>query len=212
MRCTLDTVCCVLEARGSPVQCRASDRSQPDSERWLWSQRGQRPCTFWLCTVRQLEQPGALFSTPTCRLTAASMAATGGGHGRVVLQGRSSHQGVFVFMSERTTVTYSYRSFRLDDGANGIQELQALVPAYSRHRVTGKEVHGGQVTLLPDVTLRAGDVIADSTVNLFDLVAVASRYGDPGPASSEDVLGDGQVDLFDLLLVGGNHGASAAGP
>jgi hypothetical protein len=65
------------------------------------------------------------------------------------------------------------------------------------------------VSTLPDIELLAGDANDDEIVNLFDLVAVASRYGLAGPAYAEDINGDGEVNLFDLVLVGSNYGVSA---
>ena len=56
-----------------------------------------------------------------------------------------------------------------------------------------------------------GDVNGDGTVNIADLVLVASNLGKTGQ-SAADVNGDGTVNIADLVLVAGALGTSAAAP
>jgi hypothetical protein len=65
----------------------------------------------------------------------------------------------------------------------------------------GIGVSAGTVTDLPDLTLRGGDVNADCSVNLLDLVTVAANLGSPPRDARADINGDGAADLRDLVLV-----------
>ena len=56
-----------------------------------------------------------------------------------------------------------------------------------------------------------GDVNSDGTVNIADLVLVASNLGKTGQ-NAADVNGDGTVNIADLVLVAGGLGNSAAAP
>jgi len=60
----------------------------------------------------------------------------------------------------------------------------------------------------------SGDVNGDNSVNIFDLVMVASMFGRAGQGLSGDVNDDGSVNIFDLVQVAGNFGKSglAAAP
>jgi hypothetical protein len=91
----------------------------------------------------------------------------------------------------------------------GRREVQVQMVGYLPYRALDIEVRADQVATMPDIELLAGDINGDEVINLFDLVAVSSRYGAAGPAYAEDVNGDGQVNLFDLVLVGSNYGTSA---
>ena len=54
------------------------------------------------------------------------------------------------------------------------------------------------------ITLPAGDMNEDDHINIFDLVLIASHYGEHSPIG--DVNGDGVVDVYDLSLAAGNFG------
>jgi len=56
-----------------------------------------------------------------------------------------------------------------------------------------------------------GDVNGDGTVNIADLVLVASNLGKTGQ-NAADVNGDGMVNIADLVLVAGALGTSATAP
>ena len=58
----------------------------------------------------------------------------------------------------------------------------------------------------------AADVNNDGSVNILDLVLVASAFGDQGRNLVADVNGDGVVNAQDLVLVAGMFGDGAAAP
>ena len=143
--------------------------------------------------------------------TPTGVAGTGSVHGRVLLQGRSYYLGIFVMINGQSTRTDGDGTFVVAAVPAGTQELSAQMPGYLRHTGYEVQVRSGQATIVPDILLRAGDINADDTVDLFDLVAVSSHYGTQGPSHTEDVNGDDEINLFDLVLVSTNYGASAAG-
>ena len=69
-------------------------------------------------------------------------------------------------------------------------------------------VEDGEVVEPPQLT---GDVNRDGAVNIYDLVLVAGRFGQPGD-NGADVNGDGVVNIQDLVLVAGAFGNVAAAP
>ena len=58
----------------------------------------------------------------------------------------------------------------------------------------------------------AADVNNDGSVNILDLVSVASAFGNAGINLAADVSGDGVVNILDLVLVAGMFGDGAAAP
>ncbi len=63
-----------------------------------------------------------------------------------------------------------------------------------------------------DSAVRTADVNSDGTVNILDLVLVASELGNEGKNLAADVSGDGIVNILDLVLVAGMFGDAAAAP
>ncbi len=58
----------------------------------------------------------------------------------------------------------------------------------------------------------AADVNSDGSVNILDLVVIASKLGNTGTNLAVDVNGDGAVNVLDLILVAGMFDGAAAAP
>ena len=63
-----------------------------------------------------------------------------------------------------------------------------------------------------DIVAQPADVNGDGSVNILDLVSVASQFGEKGQNLATDVNRDGIVDVRDLVLVAGMFGEVAAAP
>ena len=78
--------------------------------------------------------------------------------------------------------------------------------------VTGEnscpQIQNGQIT---EPQILKEDVTGDSTVNIQDLVLIASNFGKLGESSS-DVNGDGIVNIVDMILVAAALGQNAGAP
>ena len=70
----------------------------------------------------------------------------------------------------------------------------------------------GVTVQFDDIVAQPADVNGDGTVNILDLVFVASRLGNQGQNLPADVNGDGVVNILDLVLVAGMFGAAASAP
>ncbi len=58
----------------------------------------------------------------------------------------------------------------------------------------------------------AADVNSDGSVNILDLVVIASELGNAGTNLAVDVNGDGAINVLDLILVAGMFEGAAAAP
>lgn len=129
--------------------------------------------------------------------------------GKVMLQGRTSHAGVTVTIGELAPVTTS------SDGTyavlRGVPKGQHVIKAEKTGYLSAEgyviiedETH---TKTMPPITLLAGDLNGDGTINLFDLVLIGTIFGQQDMESlRSDLNGDGMVNLFDLVLVGNNLG------
>jgi hypothetical protein len=150
--------------------------------------------------------------SPTASPTATVEPELGSIVGRVLLQGRNQHSGATVEVPGGVSATTGEDGRYLLPGLpTGLYTVVARMPGYLETRQVTVAVTAGMQTTLPDVTLRGGDPNGDCTVNLFDLVVVASNYGGAQPDPRADINADGRVDILDLVLVGGNLGGSCPG-
>jgi hypothetical protein len=147
---------------------------------------------------------------PAVTPTATSASDYGTVTGQVSLQGRSDHQCAHIAVAGRSATSQQDGSFHIDSVPAGTQELMVSMVGYLRFRDPHVLVYAGQSNHLPAVQLGAGDINADDTINLLDLVAISSRFGATGPLYAEDLNADGQVNLFDLVLVSSNYGRTAS--
>lgn len=65
---------------------------------------------------------------------------------------------------------------------------------------------------MPPPEFPAWDVNEDGTVDIRDLVLVASQFGQAGEGLPGDVNGDGKVDILDLVLVSTHFGEETVAP
>ena len=123
------------------------------------------------------------------------------------LEGRSNHSGAVVSIAGYYAVTGNGGEYGFEHIPAGVWSAVARHEGYLsalRYPVT---VLPGQDALLPELTLRSGDVNGDCAIDLFDLVLVALAYNPYGPASDPraDLNADGVVNLLDLVLVSTNY-------
>ena len=135
---------------------------------------------------------GAFFAQPKVegnllKLNAASLAGESNGDGTLATI-------TFEVIAEET-FTLTLSDVLLSDS-----EGKTSVPKVESAQITKEKADGLK-----------GDVNGDGTVNIADLVLVASNLGKAGQ-NPADVNGDGQVNIADLVLVAGALGTSAAAP
>jgi hypothetical protein len=122
--------------------------------------------------------------------------------GTLLLQGRADHSSVVV------TNGAGQQSVTAADGSFSIPQTGALTfehPGYLSAQASPVAAAGGaQVAALGSITLLAGDINGDNTVNIFDLVYMAQKYGLADTLA--DLNADGKVDILDLVLSAGNSG------
>jgi hypothetical protein len=121
------------------------------------------------------------------------------------LQGRTDYNAVLVSVPNAPTVSSAADgSYLLPGLSSGAYTVTLRMPGYLEAVRQGVEVIAGAETVLPDVTLRGGDINGDCEVDVFDLVAVAANFGTSPREPRADINGDGRVDLRDLVLVSVN--------
>lgn len=155
--------------------------------------------------------------TPRVDAYAAVQRATGGGGpttgigGAVQLQSRSSHDGTAIYTNaqpcsqtvsgNQVATTDVQGRFNLPNPGQP-QCLWAVRPGFLSGQRAAPSGNLGTLVLL------GGDVNSDNAVNIFDMAAIAGRYGSNDPLA--DFNGDRVVNIFDLAIAATNY--SKVGP
>lgn len=144
----------------------------------------------------------------------ASVQAVGGTvTGRVLLQGRTNYSGVTVSIGGRQVTTGANGAYSISGVPVGTHTISAAAATYLDSQRGSIVVSSGGTTTVPDVTLLAGDVDDNCTINIFDLVALGAVYGTTPPGDPRvDYNQDNTVNIFDLVLLAANYGLSCPGP
>ena len=129
-------------------------------------------------------------------------------HGTVLLQNRAAHDGTVILAEQQpcgsspagnpVATTDAQGGFQVLSAAG--QTAQCLWATRSGFLSAQRATPAGG---LGTVTLLGGDVNADNIVNIFDMAAVAGRYGGSDPVA--DFNGDGVVNIFDLAMAAANY-------
>jgi hypothetical protein len=158
------------------------------------------------------ESPSYSLPTPTPTPSPTPISEFGQIRGRVALQGRSEHDGAVVSISGVISVTTSEDgSYMLSDLSPGSYTVTVRIPGYLDAHREEVMVSAGTETALPNVTLRGGDANGDCSINLIDLVLVASNLGRAPRDPRADINNDNRVDLRDLVLASINLGRHCQG-
>ncbi len=128
--------------------------------------------------------------------------------GVVLLQGRTDHSGVKIYLSDQpcsSTVSGEPADLTNVEGRFTLtppaepppQCLQAVQPGYLMGQKEWPQDKIGQITLA------GGDVVPDNLINILDLAFMAIHYNTTEPQA--DVNADGLVDIFDLTIAASNY-------
>ena len=126
--------------------------------------------------------------------------------GHVALDGSEDHSGATVSAGAYQTTTNAEGVYVLnvEPGTYMVTITKdGYLPAVSSE-IYVMDVLSGEPADMPDALLLLGDVNADSSIDIDDLVAVADAFGTAGPTG--DLTGDGVVDILDLTAIGRNFG------
>lgn len=153
---------------------------------------------IWLLSrLREPTEPGEPGGAPS----AASVT------GRVFLEGRARHNGVYVTLDRGDSgfdETTADGVFVINNIILGWHILRLDMPRYLA--VEGRFLAGQNVTVLGDLTMVAGDAYGDNVIDILDLALVARQYGTEPPGDPRaDINDNGIVDIFDLVLVSKNY-------
>ncbi len=127
--------------------------------------------------------------------------------GRVLLQGRTTHNGVYVtldggesgFDESKPDGSFTIRNITL-----GWHILRMDMPKYLA--VEGRFLAGQETTVLGDLVMLGGDAYGDNVIDILDLALVARNYDTSPPADDRaDINANGAVDIYDLTLVSRNY-------
>ena len=148
-----------------------------------------------IAAARVLDQPPAR--------PAAAPAVTG----RVVLEGRSRFNGVYVTLDRGETgfaETTADGAFVIRNILLGWHILRMDMPKYLA--VEGRFLASDEVTVLGDLKMLAGDAYGDNIIDILDLALVSRAFGsEPASDPRADINDNGIVDILDLVLVSKNY-------
>ncbi len=134
-------------------------------------------------------------------------APTGTVSGRVLLEGRKQHNGVYVTLDgggAGHVETTADGRFTLTNVSLGWHVLRLDMPGYLA--VEGRFQASQPTTVLGDLRMTGGDAYGDQVIDIFDLTLVARAYDSQPPSDPQaDLNADGRVDLLDLVLVTQNY-------
>ncbi|MCQ3972810.1 MAG: hypothetical protein DPW09_05100 [Anaerolineae bacterium] len=108
-----------------------------------------------------------------------------------------------------TTTTSATGDFAFTDLDFGLYTLTARRPGFLSATCTGLN-HNSETTTLSPVTLLAGDITGDGTIDVIDATALGRAIGGNGVGAAADLNQDGTVNVLDLILLAVNYGQSAA--
>ena len=154
---------------------------------------------------------GALLALLTIAHAAAhaerTNAPTGTVSGRVRLEGRNHHDGVYVTLDNGAAghvETGADGRFTLTNVPLGWHVLRLDMPGYLA--VEGRFQATQASTVLGDLWMTGGDAYGDQVIDIFDLTLVARSYDSKPPSDPQaDLNADGRVDMLDLVLVAQNY-------
>lgn len=133
-------------------------------------------------------------------------ASTGSITGRVRLEGRKRHNGVYATLDGGSVhvETDADGRFTFTNIPLGTHVLRLDMPGYLA--VEGQFQTTQPTTVLGDLTMTGGDAYGDQVIDIFDLTLVARAYDSQPPSDPHaDLNADGRVDLLDLVLVTQNY-------
>ena len=134
--------------------------------------------------------------------------------GQVVLAGRNGNNwsGAVAKINssvEQSAATNINGNFEIANVPAGLHTISADAPGYLSAVCSGVNVTAPQLVLSP-VSLVAGDINDDDSVDIVDAAIVGISFGKTGPDVPADITQDEIVDIFDIVLVSVNYGE--AGP
>lgn len=130
--------------------------------------------------------------------------------GQAVLQARGGAEGIYICLEsgEDEVVVYSDPDGRF--AFDGLEPgVYVLMVNYPRYKPYTEEVDlRGEQEILKFITLKAGDVDGNGTIDMNDLMMFMSYFSlicqDPGWDACLDFVEDGILNIYDLVLIAKN--------
>jgi len=173
-----------------------------------WQAASQGTAALQFQTVSLFDSSAGQIQATTENGTVNVSATASAVSGQVALQGRDNYGGVVVTSDSGTqTQTNPDGSFSIE-GSSVVQvQLPGYLSAQADIQSRLQSQSGGaadfQTVSLGGITLLAGDVNTDDTINILDLAYIAMNYQSTDQLA--DLNGDGQVNIVDLALAAGNY-------